>query len=245
MKTAIVIGATSGIGREVALLLLQDGYRLGVAARREAQLLEFQALAPDRIETLPIDVTTEDAPERLRELVSKTGGMDLFFLASGIGTQNPELEEEAELRTVRTNALGWTQMVLAAFHYFAEHGGGHIAAISSIAGTRGLGASPAYSATKRYQNTYLEALSQLAHIRKLNIAFTDIRPGFVRTALLNDGHNYPLQMEAPFVAKKIVSAIRRKKRVVVIDWRYRILVFVWRLIPRFVWERMPVVSGKY
>ena len=76
---------------------------------------------------------------------------------------------ERELATVETNAVGMTRMVGAAFHYFEVHPGqkGQIAVISSIAGTKGLGAAPAYSATKRYVNHYLECLTQLCHIRRL------------------------------------------------------------------------------
>lgn len=110
--------------------------------------------------------------------------MDLFFLSSGIGSQNPDLKPEIELNTARTNVEGFTRMVTAAFNHFKTQGGGHIAVISSIAGTKGLGIAPAYSATKRFQNTYIEALAQLSRMQHLNIHFTDIRPGFVATDLL-------------------------------------------------------------
>lgn len=88
-----------------------------------------------------------------------------------------------------------------------------------------MGIAPAYSATKRFQNTYLDALEQLARMHKVPIRFTDIRPGFVATGLLNDGKHYPLLMPPAYAARKIVSALHRKKRIAVIDWRYRILVF--------------------
>ena len=130
-------------------------------------------------------------------------------------------------------------MTTAAWHFFEKQGHGHIAAISSIAGVKGLGIAPAYSATKRFQNTYLDALDQLARMNKLNITFTDIRPGFVATPLLKDD-NYPLLMKAPQVAQSIVKAIQQKKRIVVIDWRYRILVFFWKLIPHWIWVRLKV-----
>ena len=87
-KKAIIVGASSGIGREVALLLLKEGWHIGVAARREESLQELKAIAPERVEVMPIDVTKEDAGERLLILVEKLGGMDLYFHASGIGKQN-------------------------------------------------------------------------------------------------------------------------------------------------------------
>ena len=85
----------------------------------------------------------------------------------------------------------------------------------------------------------MDALDQLARMQKLNIRFTDIRPGFVATPLLKDD-KYPMLMKAPDVAQDIVNAIERKKRIAVIDWKYRLLVFFWRLIPKWIWLRLPV-----
>jgi short-subunit dehydrogenase len=164
--------------------------------------------------------------------------MDLYFHASGIGHQNRQLIEEIELSTMQTNAVGFTRMVGAAFRYMAQHGGGQIAVISSIAGTKGLGPAPAYSATKALQNTYIEALQQLANARKLNIRFTDFRPGFVATDLLNDGNHYPMQLNKVDVARDMVRSMERGRQVRVIDWRWRVLTFFWRMVPRWIWLRL-------
>ena len=166
--------------------------------------------------------------------------MDMYFHSSGIGYQNTRLDADIELNTLETNGTGFTRLVGTAFRYFKEKGRGHIAVISSIAGTKGLGVAPAYSATKRFQNTYIDALEQLAGMQKLNIRFTDIRPVFVATSLLNDGKNYPMLMKTPYAAKLIVKAVRKHKRVAIIDWKYSILVFFWKLIPRCIWKRMKV-----
>ncbi len=237
-KKAIIVGASSGIGREVARLLLADGWTLGVAARREELLQELKASAPERVEVMALDVTTPDAGERLLALVQQIGGMDLYFHASGIGKQNRTLETDIELRTMDTNAVGFTRMIDTAYRYFAEKGEGHVAAITSIAGTKGLGPAPAYSATKALQATYLQALEQQAHSRGLKIRFTDIRPGFVDTALLNDSFPYPMLMRPEAVARDIVRSIYRRRHVRVIDYRYRLLTFLWRLIPRSLWRRL-------
>ena len=146
---------------------------------------------------------------------------------------------------METNGLGFTRMVDTAFNWFATHhqnnSKAHIACITSIAGTKGLGAAPAYSATKRFQNHYLECLSQQARMRHLPIAITDIRPGFVKTDLIA-GSSYPLQLKPEDVAKHIVSAIENGKEVKVIDWRYDILVFLWQLIPRWLWTRLRITT---
>jgi NADP-dependent 3-hydroxy acid dehydrogenase YdfG len=230
-KKAIVVGASSGIGREVALLLKQRGWTVGVAARRLDRLSDFEV-------TARIDVNDANAGEQLAQLAERLGGMDLYFHASGIGHQNILLKEDIELQTVETNALGFTRMVGAAYRYMTEHGGGHIAVISSIAGTKGLGPAPAYSATKALQNTYIEALEQLSRARHLNIRFTDLRLGFVDTDLLNDGRRYPLLLNKTDVARDMVDAVEKHRHVRMIDWRWRLITWFWRGIPRILWRHM-------
>jgi short-subunit dehydrogenase len=232
-RRAIVIGASSGIGREVAKLLMKDGWTIGVAARRVDMLKELDATAVEQI-----DVTKEDATERLQALISRLGGMDLLFYASGIGKQNRELKEDIELATIQTNGMGFTRIIGEAYRYFAAQGYGHIAAITSIAGTKGLGPAPSYSATKAMQNVYLQALEQQAMTRGLNIHFTDIRPGFVDTALLSGDFHYPMMLKPEKVAKEIIYAINHHRHIQVIDWKYRLLTPLWRRIPRWVWRRI-------
>ncbi len=280
-KKAIVMGATSGIGMEVASLLAQRGWQVGIAGRRVERLEEVkrntnqiisektkvsqkgnisEGMKASRGEIIcyqQIDVTSADAPTLLQKLIEKLGGMDLYFHSSGIGWQNNSLDFEKEMKTVETNGLGFVRMVDTAFNWFAqqsqeqEPGQGQrqgkdrscetyrIACITSIAGTKGLGAAPAYSATKRFQNHYLECLTQQAHMRHLPIAITDIRPGFVKTDLIA-GSNYPLQLTPQEVAQQIVNAIERGKTVKTIDWKYSILVSLWRMIPRWIWTRLTI-----
>lgn len=235
---AIIIGASSGIGNEVARLLLQRGWHCGIAARRTEPLEQLRSEYPQLTETETIDITSEEAPERLLQLIERLGGMDLYFHASGIGKQNRDLQTDIEMRTVDTNAMGFTRMVDTAFNYLASHDGGHIAAISSIAGTKGLGPAPSYSATKAFQNTYLQALEQLANARRLNIRFTDLRPGFVDTPLLDGDNHFPMMLRPQQVAKEMVESIERRRHVRVIDWRWRIITALWRLIPRCIWRKL-------
>ena len=239
-KKVIIIGATSGLGREVALIYIAKGWKVGVAGRREAELEALRAAYPEQVSAQSLDVTHEDAPEKLHALIEQVGGMDVFLLSSGIGKQNYTLETGLELATAATNVDGFIRMTNAAYHYFEKQGHGHLAVISSIAGTKGLGAAAAYSATKGFQNIYMDALDQLARMQKLNIRFTDIRPGFVATPLLTSSKKYPMLMDAPVVALDIVSAIEKKKRVAIIDWKFRILVGFWRLIPNYIWLRLPI-----
>jgi short-subunit dehydrogenase len=269
-KKAIVMGATSGIGMEVASLLAQRGWQVGIAGRRIDRLEEVKRNTNLLISESPkaskgeiacyqqIDVTSPEAPSLLLKLIEKLGGMDLYFHSSGIGWQNNSLDIEKEMKTVETNGLGFVRMVDTAFNWFAKQSqeqdkgqelsqeqnsdkgkGNDTYRITSIAGTKGLGAAPAYSATKRFQNHYLECLTQQAHMRHLPIAITDIRPGFVKTDLIA-GSNYPLQLTPQEVAQQIVNAIERGKTVKTIDWKYSILVSLWRMIPRWIWTRLTI-----
>ena len=242
MKKAIVIGASSGIGREIARLLIADGWTVGVAARREELLEKLRteaAATPHQVKTAQIDVTSVEATQQLRQLISQLGGIDLFFYAAGIGKVNRELLPDIEQATVDTNCNAFTRMVGEAYRYFAEAGHGHIAVISSIAGTKGLGPAPSYSASKAYQATYLQALEQQAASRHLDLHITDLRPGFVDTPLLS-GTRYPMMLRPERVAAEIMQAIKSRSHVRVIDWRYRILTPLWRLIPRWIWRKLPI-----
>ena len=239
-KRIIIIGATSGIGRELGLIYIAKGWKVGLAGRRAAELESLRAEAPEQVSAQVLDVTQDDAPQKLQALIEQVGGMDVFLLSSGIGKQNPTLQAELELATAATNVEGFIRMTNAAYHYFEQQGRGHLAVISSIAGTKGLGAAPAYSATKSFQNIYMDALNQLSRMQKLDITFTDIRPGFVATPLLNEKKKYPMLMHPRIVALDIVEAIKRKKRVAIIDWKFRLLVGFWRLIPKWIWLRLPI-----
>ena len=238
MRRVIIIGASSGMGMEVAKLFLDEGCRLGVAARREDRLQALKQLAPDRVEVQAIDVTADDANSRLRALIDRLGGMDLFFYTSGIGKQNRTLTPDIELNTVNTNGMGFTRMIGEAYRYFAERGEGHIVAITSIAGIKGLGPAPSYSATKAFQNVYLQSLEQQANARKLKIRFTDIRPGFVDTDLLAGNFRYPMMLKPEKVARQIVSTIHSHRHIKVIDWRYAVLTALWRRLPRSLWRHL-------
>ena len=239
-RRAVVVGASSGIGYQVARELLREGWQVGVAARRTEALEQLAREYEGRVCVARIDVTRDEAAEQLLQLVDAVGGMSLYLHVAGVGWQNPELLAEREMPTVATNAMGFARLVGVAYRYFAAHGGGHIAVVSSIAGTKGLGAAPAYSASKAFQNVYIEALAQQARMRRLPIRFTDVRPGFVQTSLLGDGRRYPMLMQPEKVAQTIVKAVRKRRAVCVIDWRYRVLTALWRLIPHCLWRRMVI-----
>ncbi len=239
MKKILIMGASSGIGRRVAEEFASRGIMVGVAARNKKALEELKKKYPETIEVEEIDINKKEAVEKMHNLIKKMGGMDIYFHASGIGYSNPEMDPEREANVVMTNACGFARMISAAYVYFREKGGkGEIVALTSVAGTNGIGQMAAYSASKKFDQTYLVALEQLAREEDVDIKFTDIRPGWVRTPLLSDDKSYPMEMTLDYVVPQIIRAIVKHPRVAVIDWRFNLLVGLWRLIPNALWTRM-------
>ena len=110
--TAVIIGATSGIGRELAVRLLEQGWRVGIAGRRKERLEEIQRqYGADRVFCAQMDITQDEATGILDKLLEETGAPDLFLHVSGVGHQNPGLDEAIEMQVVRTNCDGMVRMV--------------------------------------------------------------------------------------------------------------------------------------
>lgn len=239
------MGASSGIGFAVAEALASRGVKVGVAARHTDSLRMLKERYPRMVEYARIDVSQPGAVEELESLITKLGGMDIYFHVAGIGYENLELEPEREVEIISTNSCGFARMLCGAYRYFRSHNGkGHIAAITSVAGTNGIGRLSAYSSSKKCAQTYMTALEQLSREENLDIDFTDIRPGWVKTPLLVEGLKYPMEMDLDYVLPQIIRAIVRKRRVAVIDWRWNIVVGLWRLLPNAVWTRMNVAISK-
>jgi short-subunit dehydrogenase len=238
MKKAIVLGASSGIGREIALLLAAEGYSVGITGRRFEMLTELSSKNQEVFIPQQMDISfLEDTVNLLNELVSKLGGMDLLVLSSGTGDINEMLNFDIEKRTIDTNVKGFTNIVDWAYQFFKNQNSGHLVAITSIAGLRGNGSAPAYNATKAFQINYLEGLRQKVHKQKIPIIITDIRPGFVDTDMAKgDGKFWVSTIEK--ASRQIVKAIHRKKKVVYVTKRWRIIALILRVLPRFIYDRM-------
>lgn len=230
MRRIIIIGGTSGIGLALASIYAEAGNRVGIAGRREQLPEELNAFPPGRIFRKRVDVDELDTlTARLDELVDELGGMDLLIISSGTGFINPSLEFEPELATLRTNVLGFTAVVGWGYRYFESQGSGHLAAITSLGALRGEGSAPAYGASKSYQVLYLEALRQKSAGGGKRIAITDIRPGFVDTAMAKgDGLFWVAPVEK--AARQIETAIRRRRKVAYITKRWRLIGFILRLM---------------
>lgn len=243
MKRIVIIGASSGLGRKIALDFARIGWKVGIAARRADRLEDIRSQYPDNIECQTIDVSAPDATERFYALIERLGGMDYMLYSAGTGWQIPDLDEVRTTQTLDANVLGFTRIINAAYLYYKQTTSGHtghIAAITSVGGVKGMGISAAYSASKRYQWTYLQALRQLAAMQGVNVTITDIRPGFVDTALLEGARRYPMEMTVDYAAPRIEIAILSARRVATVDLRWAVLAGLWSLLPDCLWERLNI-----
>ncbi|MFN5422574.1 MAG: SDR family NAD(P)-dependent oxidoreductase [bacterium] len=238
MKKAIIIGATSGIGRALAESLVHEGYVVGVTGRREDLLNSIQEKHPGKIFARKMDVQDVPRIESIcDELVAQMGGLDIFIIAAGIGEENKELNFEIENEVIKTNIQGFTCLADWSMSYFKKQGHGHLVNISSIAGIRGNGLAPSYNASKAYQINYLEGLRLNAHRSNIPINVTDVRPGFVDTAMAK-GKGMFWVAPVKKAADQIYDAIKRKKQVVYVTKRWRLIGYILKVIPYSILRRI-------
>ncbi len=243
-KRAIVVGASSGIGRALALRLAREGYVVGLTARRLPLLMELQAEIGRRgpgsaaCPVRQMDVSdTARARAQLEELIAELGGVDLVVVNAGTGHVNPGLDWGPEAETIGVNVLGFAAMANVAYRHFVGRGAGHLVGISSIAALRGSGVAPAYNASKAFVSTYLDGLRhQLARLRS-PVAVTDVQPGFVRTAMAQGPHVF-WAASPEKAAEQIWQAIRRRRKRVIVTRRWRLIAWLMRIVPDAVYHRL-------
>lgn len=238
MKKAIIIGATSGIGKALAKTLINDNYNVGITGRRTELLNELKAENTEKYYIQTLDVAdTERAIEAIEKLVEELGGLDLLIISSGTGDINKTLDFQIEKRTIDVNVTGFTSIADWTFNFFEKQKYGHLVVISSVAGLRGEWQAPSYNATKAYQINYAEALRKKAKKVKSQIFVTDIRPGFVNTDMAK-GEGLFWVANVDKAVKQIYSAIRRKKRVAYITKRWCFVAMILKRLPNFIYDKM-------
>lgn len=238
-RKAIIIGASSGIGKELAKELSRRGYTLGLAARREELLAELcgELAPPAYIRRMDVSQPVS-ARQVLQELLAEMGDVELVVINAGISKHKASWEEEQQ--TIDTNVAGFVALARVAMDYFTRRGAGHLVGISSVAGLRGFGISAAYCASKAFISMYMQALRQKSTRLGLNIAVTDIRPGFIDTPLIS-GRKYPFWVvSAETAARQIYTAIRKRKRLAYVPRRWRPVAWLLKALPDWLFIRLPV-----
>lgn len=235
-RTAVIIGASSGIGEALAHQLNREGWRLGLLARRLDRLEALrQTLARDTV-VRRIDVTHDDAAAILDEVIEQLGGADLIIVSAGTG-YNAALDWPLDVDTVAVNVLGFMAMAQVAMRHFLGRGRGHLVGISSVAALRGNRAA-SYAASKAFQSVYLDGLRDLARHRGHSIVVTEVQPGFVDTAMMKPERPLPALVRRLFVAtpakaaRQILRAVHKRKKHAYITRRYGVVAVLLKLLPR-------------
>ena len=197
-KKAIIIGASSGIGKALARELIQNNYRVGVTGRRKEQLVALQKEHPKEIYIKAFDCKQEDASDHIKALTDSLGGVDLFIISAGVGHINPNFDFNLEDQTNQLNVIAFTLV---------------------------------------YQSNYIEGMAQKAIQSKLPIYTTDVRPGFVKTAMAKGPKMFWVSSKEK-AAKQIFRSIQKKKRIVYITRRWMLIGWILKRIPWFIYKHM-------
>jgi short-subunit dehydrogenase len=238
MKRAIIIGASSGIGRELAKVLSQNGYAVGLTARRAELLdnLQPELSAPSFVRRMDVSRPAE-AMRDLEELIGEMGKIDLIVISAGVGFINAELEWEKEKAVIDVNVAGFAALTDVAVNYFIGQSSGHLVGISSIAALRGNGAAPAYNASKAFASNYLEGIRQKVAKLKLPIVITDIQPGFVDTAMAQ-GEGLFWVAPPEKAARQIFDVIKKRRKHAYVTKRWRAIAWFLKLVPDYLYNRL-------
>ncbi|UCH85158.1 MAG: SDR family NAD(P)-dependent oxidoreductase [Candidatus Latescibacterota bacterium] len=236
MPNAIVIGATSGIGRALAVELARQGYKVGATGRRVERLNQLENEFPDRILTRPMDVRdVAAAPDALRELIVEMHGVDVIVINAGVLFRDADWGGIEAM--IDTNVTGFVATAEAAMGYFLDRRSGHLVGISSIAAIRGAKGSPVYNASKAFECTYMDGLRHRIAKTKLPIHVTDIRPGFVDTKMIADRGGLFWVASPEKVARQIIDAIHKKKKRTYITKRWHAIAWLAKTVPDWIYHK--------
>lgn len=235
-KVVMITGASSGIGKGVALEIAARGARIGLLARREELLNELVGEIEARNSTAvaaTADVrdaqAVRTAADRFRR---ELGPIDVLIANAGIGTSDHavQLAPEHAANVIGINLLGAVNSVAAVVPEMVERGQGRLVAISSLAAYRGLPKSAAYCASKAALSSYFESVR--IDLRNTGVHVTIIHPGFIKTALTaGRDAKMPYLMELDDAVKKIVSAIEKGKKTYAFPWQLATIVRAGMLMP--------------
>jgi short-subunit dehydrogenase len=236
MTKAIVVGASSGIGRALASEFARNGYAVGLVGRRVELLEEVAGEIQTNAFVKQIDVTeAENATQLLMELIDEMSGADVIVINAGVMFPEPDLEAVAA--TIAVNVLGFATMAEAAMNYFCGRGSGHIVGISSVAALRGARRSSVYNASKAFVSNYLDGLRHRIAKTECKVHVTDIKPGSVATKM-TEGKKGLFGAASPEVAaKQIFDAIRKKKRHAYVTKKWRLISWLIRALPDRIYHK--------
>jgi short-subunit dehydrogenase len=211
-KIIWITGASSGIGKALAIKFAEKGWTVAASARRKNLLEDLNKFNPN-IYSFPLDVTEiENCKLIANKIIEKFGGIDICVF--GTGMHDPKSEKRFNLNKIReimeVNYFGTMNSINSIYEYFSEKKNGQISIISSVAGYRGLPAAGAYCASKAALTSYAESLN--FDMKMKNVRVSLISPGFIKTPM-TDQNDFPMPMiKTPeFAANEIFKGLTEKK----------------------------------
>ena len=236
MKQGIIIGASSGIGWELAVQLAAKGYQLGLVARRLEKLEQLSnSLTGDHF-VVRSDVTdVQQAQDALNELIKKMGNVELIILNSGVGQMEKKLDWPTQREMIDVNIRGFAALTLVSMDYFMARGSGHLVGISSVSAHMSSGLAPTYVATKAFVSSYLNGIRSRAEYSKLPITVTTVEPGFVDTSMVQGNPMWTAPVKK--AVTQLVSAMLKKKGHIYVTKRWRLVAWILNLTPKWLMRR--------
>jgi decaprenylphospho-beta-D-erythro-pentofuranosid-2-ulose 2-reductase len=242
-KTAIIVGASSGIGEELARQLARSGCRVALVARREEQL---QCIAESiNLEEPPLasiyihDVREyECVPALFQTIARDLGGLDLVIYAAGV--MPVVIEDEysfaKDRQMIEVNLLGAIAWLNEAAQRFQRAGAGTIVGISSVAGERGRRSMPVYCTSKAALTTYMEALRNRAG--RYGVKVVTVKPGPVDTPMTRELTSKPLLISAEKAALSILTAAEHGAENAYVPGVWRWIFLILRNVPSAIFKKM-------
>lgn len=235
---AIVVGATSGIGRELVKKLCMQGLTVGATGRRIDLLLSLKEDIGDSVVIKEMDVSKpEDAINNFDELIDELGGIDIIVISAGLLIWNPKLDFKLDLDVIAVNVIGFTAIANHSINYFIKQKKGHLVAISSISALRGSGRAPSYPASKAYMSNYLQGLRKKTFKMKIPITITDIKPGYMKTSMV-DGKDSFWMATVEEASEQIINVISSKLSNAYVTKRWRLMAWLMKYLPDCIYNRL-------
>jgi len=238
-KKIIIIGATSGIGEELARQCVDNEYQVGGTGRRIERLEELKGELGNYFYYMPMDVTNHDeSKKQLHGLIEDMGGMDIIVLNAGISNYPASSITAMEQKVIDVNVSGFVQLFGEAFQYFKKQGYGQIVGVSSIASLFGSSRAAPYSSSKAFISTYMQAYRQRCNKMKEDITITDVKPGFVKSEMTEGKKGMFWIGETDKAVSQMLKDIENKKSYSYITRRWRFVAWLIKLTPNWVLDRL-------
>ncbi len=234
----IIVGASSGIGRELALRYGCNRHvRLGLIARRAELLSEISKKVSASCEFAAIDLAAPEGGMLFQAFLERFESVDIILFCAGFGEINSALDWDLCRETLALNVMGFTEIMNLSYAVLARQKRGQLAAIASISGLRGFENDSGYSASKGYQILYLEGLARKVRKEHSGINISTILPGFVDTAMAK-GDKFFWMCSVENAAECIVRGLQKKRRYIFVTFRWRWIAWLLRILPWRLFERV-------